>query len=222
LQYGLAISMALTIAWGGQLLVDLVVGVQNRLELVLGFIVGVLFGTMIHQVMHNLVIARLANVPDQRDRLLVQYHDALIECVRSRSDDGKTADLEAIGSRTVVSRQPCPGGAAMRTLLWLSTLIGLLPQMLLAILYLVLLALVYWSSRNPDVIVYIGEMQVGVGSLKPMHISSSPWPSVLILLGASVLLVGMWFLTCPPEPVTCEANEPISTEREAPPGEAGG
>lgn len=92
--YGLAICTGLAIAWGGQLLFNMVVGAQNRLELVFGFIVGVLFGTMLHQVMHSLVIARLAKVPDGRDRLLVQYHDALIECVRSRSDDAESADRE--------------------------------------------------------------------------------------------------------------------------------
>jgi|GEM_PF-2634109 len=89
----------------------------------------------------------------------------------------------------------------MRTFLWFSTVIGLPPLMLLAVLHLVLLALVYWSSRDPEVIVYVGETRVGVGSLKAVHLSSSPWPAVLILLGASMLVVGLWFLTQPPAPV---------------------
>ena len=79
--------MGLAIAWGGQLLFNLMVGAQNRLELAVGIIIGVFFGTMLHQVFHNLVIARLARVPDRRDRLLVQYHDALVECVRNRSNE---------------------------------------------------------------------------------------------------------------------------------------
>lgn len=90
----IAIAMGLAIAWGGQLLFNLMVGAQNRLELAIGIIIGVFFGTMLHQVFHNLVIARLARVPDGRDRLLVQYHDALVECVRNRSNEDDASDLE--------------------------------------------------------------------------------------------------------------------------------
>ncbi len=93
--YGVAICMGLALAWFAQFAIGkMIAGAQNRLELVFGFIVGIFFGTGMHQVFHNLVTARLAHVPDGRDRLLVQYHDALIECVRGRSDEYEASDME--------------------------------------------------------------------------------------------------------------------------------
>jgi|GEM_PF-2351419 len=93
----IAIAMGLALAWAARTIVAMVIAgaaAQNRFELVIGIIVGVLFGTMLHQVFHGIVTARLANVPDQRDRLLVQYHDALIECVHGRSDEYEASDME--------------------------------------------------------------------------------------------------------------------------------
>ncbi len=94
----IAIAMGLALAWAAKAIFAVVIagaGAQNRFELAIGFMLGVLFGTMLHQVFHGIVTARLANVPDQRDRLLVQYHDALIECVHGRSESGEDTDLES-------------------------------------------------------------------------------------------------------------------------------
>ncbi len=110
----------------------------------------------------------------------------------------------------------------MRTLLWLSTVIGLLPLILLVVVNLTMMVMVHWSNRDPDAIVFIGDTQASISSLKPVHLSSSPWPSLLILLGASMLLVGLWFLTQPPAPVTWENDESAASERAEPPGKAEG
>jgi hypothetical protein len=108
----------------------------------------------------------------------------------------------------------------MRTLLWLCTIIGLLPSVLLVVVNLSLMTWVHWTNRDPDAIVFIGDTQVGIASLKPMHLSSSPWPSVLILMGACVLFVGLWFLTQPPAPVIWETDEPAASVHQEPPGKA--
>lgn len=82
----LTVAMGLALGWIAQRLFDSVIAaVQNRGELVFGLIVGVVFGFAVHYFVQMLVTVRLANVPDQRDRLLVQYHDALSACVRERS-----------------------------------------------------------------------------------------------------------------------------------------
>jgi hypothetical protein len=98
---GLAIVMGLAIAGIAQLLFNLAVGAQNRIEFVLGLTMGVFLGSALYQLMNAVVSARLAKMPDGRDRLLVRYHDALTECVRSHRDDDREAlNLESTDLHT--------------------------------------------------------------------------------------------------------------------------
>ena len=69
---------------------------------------------------------------------------------------------------------------------------------------------------------FIGDTQVSIASLKPVHLSSSPWPSLLILLGACVLIVGLWYLARTPLPLNVEDGEPAESVLEEPPDKAGG
>lgn len=113
----------------------------------------------------------------------------------------------------------------MKTFLWLSTIAGLLPLVSLVVLHLLLMAHVHWTNRDPDAIVFVGDTQVSIGSLRPVHLSSKPWPSLLILAGAASVACGLWFLTQTPRVVNEDESASIATEDtlgnvESPPGNA--
>jgi hypothetical protein len=57
----------------------------NRLEFWLGVILGIVIGTGIHRVISGMCNFLCTLLPDDRDRLLIQYHDALRQVIEHRT-----------------------------------------------------------------------------------------------------------------------------------------
>lgn len=95
----------------------------------------------------------------------------------------------------------------MRTCIWLATILGLLPLLSLVALHLLQLAMVHWTQREPNVLIFVGETQISIGSLRPMYLSSKPWPSLLILAGVGAIVCGLWFLAQSPRAPVIDAGD---------------
>ena len=80
----------LALGWGANL-------AQNRADLWLGFFFGVFGGALLYGVGYGVVEGTLSGLPDQRNRLLVHYHDALIEIIGDTTDVPLSENIEHAG-----------------------------------------------------------------------------------------------------------------------------
>ena len=65
---------------------------QNPADLWLGAIFGLLAGASAYHVSHGVIQAMLSRLPDERDRLLLKYHDALIEFMHANGVETRAAE----------------------------------------------------------------------------------------------------------------------------------
>jgi len=85
--YAVAVTLfvVLTVAVGHLVAVLMKNPPANRVELWLGVILGVLIGTGFHRVISGMGNFLCTLLPDDRDRLLIQYHDALRNVLEHRT-----------------------------------------------------------------------------------------------------------------------------------------
>jgi hypothetical protein len=87
----------------------------------------------------------------------------------------------------------------MKLCLWAVTILGLLPVTAFALIHIVLLGGVRRALPTeepaPNSVSFPGGFTVQFGdSSKPMEVSTSVWPGIAVLVGASACLVGLYFL----------------------------
>jgi hypothetical protein len=86
----------------------------------------------------------------------------------------------------------------LKTIIWIVTVLGLLPVTLFAIAYLVFTVLSARLPKEPippGAVSEIGDvsMQIGSSSNK-LHMSTKPWPAVVVVAGVFAVIVGLLFL----------------------------
>lgn len=97
----------------------------------------------------------------------------------------------------------------MKTVLWVSTLMGLLPLVAYSVVHIS--GVISFRRAVPQTIddestvsITISKFQLGESG-RPVVVSPNAWPSALCLFGAASCLVGLWFLI-PRQPIYAERN----------------
>jgi hypothetical protein len=85
-----------------------------------------------------------------------------------------------------------------KTVIWIVAVVGLIPVALLSVGYListVFIARLPKGPSEPGTVSFVGDvsMQIGASSTK-LHLSTHPWPAVVVLAGVVAVVVGLLFL----------------------------
>lgn len=85
----------------------------------------------------------------------------------------------------------------LKAIIWIVTLLGLLPITLFALAHLISMISIARLPKEPPepgTLSVIGDVSIQVGPGNKLHLSTHVWPSVLVVVGALSIFLGLLFL----------------------------